>query len=82
MMATGPIPTADRSKAGGRPGLAAADGRARPLRVRSGTGVRKLIRAMEQFALRGRMFPEQVWDSPDVKSAAMISDSRRGPPCR
>jgi glucoamylase len=26
---------------------------------------------MEQFAFRGRMLPEQIWDSPDVKSAEM-----------
>jgi glucoamylase len=37
----------------------------------AGRDVRKLIRTMEQFAFRGRMLPEQVWDSPDVKSAGM-----------
>jgi glucoamylase len=37
----------------------------------AGRDVRKLIRAMEQFAFRGRMLPEQIWDSPDVKSAKM-----------
>jgi len=37
----------------------------------AGRDVRKLIRTMEQFAFRGRMLPEQVWDSPDVGSASM-----------
>src|SRR6185312_3556943 len=37
----------------------------------AGRDVRKLIRAMERLAFRGRMLPEQVWDSPDVKSAGM-----------
>jgi len=37
----------------------------------AGRDVRKLIRAMEQLALKGRMLPEQVWDSPDVKAAGM-----------
>jgi len=37
----------------------------------AGRDVRNLIRAMEHFAFRGRMLPEQVWDSPDVKSAGM-----------
>jgi len=26
---------------------------------------------MEQFAFRSRILPEQIWDSPDVKSAGM-----------
>jgi glucoamylase len=37
----------------------------------AGRDVRTLIRAMEQFAFRGWMLPEQVWDGPDVKSAGM-----------
>ena len=37
----------------------------------AGRDVRKLIRTVEQFAFRGRMLPEQVWDGPDVKSAGM-----------
>ena len=37
----------------------------------AGRDVRKLIRTMEQFAFKGRMLPEQVWDAPDVKSAGM-----------
>jgi glucoamylase len=37
----------------------------------AGRDVRELIRTMERFAFRGRMLPEQVWDSPDIKSAEM-----------
>jgi glucoamylase len=37
----------------------------------AGRDVRTLIRAMERFAFRGWMLPEQVWDCPDVKSAGM-----------
>ncbi len=37
----------------------------------AGRDVRKLIRTIEQFAFKGRMLPEQVWDAPDVKSAGM-----------
>ena len=37
----------------------------------AGRDVRKLIRTMEQFAFKGRMLPEQIWDGPDVKSAGM-----------
>ncbi len=37
----------------------------------AGRDVRKLIHAMEQFAFKGRMLPEQIWDGPDVKSAGM-----------
>ena len=37
----------------------------------AGRDVSKLIRTLERFAFRGRMLPEQVWDSPDVKSAGM-----------
>jgi len=37
----------------------------------AGRDVRKLIHTMEQFAFKGRMLPEQIWDSPDVKSAGM-----------
>ncbi|MGA7928547.1 MAG: glycoside hydrolase family 15 protein, partial [Candidatus Sulfotelmatobacter sp.] len=33
--------------------------------------VRALIRAIERFAFRDRMLPEQVWDSPDMKAAGM-----------
>ena len=38
----------------------------------AGRDVRVLIRAMERFAFRGRMLPEQVWDSPDVRAAEMF----------
>jgi glucoamylase len=37
----------------------------------AGLDVRPLIRTIEQFAFRGRMLPEQVWDSPDLESASM-----------
>jgi glucoamylase len=37
----------------------------------AGRDVRPLIRTIEQFAFRGRMLPEQVWDSPDLESASM-----------
>ena len=37
----------------------------------AGRDVRKLIRTIEQFAFRGRMLPEQIWDGPDLKSAGM-----------
>jgi glucoamylase len=37
----------------------------------AGRDVRRLIRTIEQFAFRGRMLPEQVWDSPDLESASM-----------
>jgi len=37
----------------------------------AGRDVHKLIRAIEQFAFKGRMLPEQIWDAPDVKSAGM-----------
>jgi len=37
----------------------------------AGRDVRKLIRTMEQFAFKGWMLPEQIWDGPDVKSAGM-----------
>ena len=37
----------------------------------AGRDVRKLIRTIEQFAFKGRMLPEQIWDAPDVKSAGM-----------
>jgi glucoamylase len=37
----------------------------------AGRDVRKLIHTMEQFAFKGRMLPEQIWDGPDVKSAGM-----------
>jgi glucoamylase len=37
----------------------------------AGRDVRSLVRTMEQFAFRGRMLPEQVWDSPDVESAGL-----------
>ena len=37
----------------------------------AGRDVRELIRTLEQFAFRGRMLPEQVWDSPDIGSVEM-----------
>ena len=37
----------------------------------AGRDVRKLIHTIEQFAFKGRMLPEQIWDAPDVKSAGM-----------
>jgi glucoamylase len=63
----------------GRPFEGWGQGRAWPLltgerahyEFAAGRDVRKLVRTMEQFAFKGRMLPEQVWDSPDVKSAGM-----------
>jgi len=37
----------------------------------AGRDVRKLIHTMEQFAFKGRMLPEQIWDGSDMKSAGM-----------
>jgi glucoamylase len=37
----------------------------------AGRDVRRLIRALERFAFRGRMLPEQVWDAPDIDAAGM-----------
>jgi glucoamylase len=37
----------------------------------AGRDVRLLIRTMEQFAFKGRLLPEQIWDAPNVKSAGM-----------
>jgi glucoamylase len=63
----------------GRPFQGWGQGRAWPLltgerahyEFAAGRDIRKLIRAMERLAFRGRMLPEQIWDSPDVKSAGM-----------
>lgn len=63
----------------GRPFEGWGQGRAWPLltgerahyEFAAGRDVRKLIRTMEQFAFKGRMLPEQIWDAPDVKSAGM-----------
>jgi glucoamylase len=63
----------------GRPFEGFGQGRAWPLltgerahyEFAAGRDVRVLIRAIERFAFRGRMLPEQVWDSPDVRAAEM-----------
>jgi glucoamylase len=63
----------------GGPFTGSGQGRAWPLltgerahyEFAAGRDVRKMIRTMEQFAFAGRMLPEQVWDSPDVKSAGL-----------
>jgi glucoamylase len=63
----------------GGPFAGSGQGRAWPLltgerahyEFAAGRDIRKLIRTMEQFAFGGRLLPEQVWDSPDLKSAGM-----------
>ncbi len=47
-------------------GVAAADGRTRPLRAGGGRDAQPYLRAMEGFASRGGMLPEQVWDAGDI----------------
>ena len=44
----------------------------------AGRDVHSLIRTIEQFAFRGRMLPEQVWDGPDVEFAGMYSGKPAG----
>ena len=67
------------TQAGGGPFGGWGQGRAWPLltgerahyEFAAGRDVHKLIRTLEQFAFKGRMLPEQIWDGPDVKLAGM-----------
>lgn len=64
---------------GGGPFVGWGKGRAWPLltgerahyELANGQSVRTLIRAMECFASKGGMLPEQVWDEPDLPTESM-----------
>lgn len=74
------------TNADGRPFENWGHGRAWPLltgerahyELAAGRDVRELIRSMEQFAFKGGMLPEQVWDSPDLASAGMYCGQPAG----
>lgn len=44
----------------------------------AGRPVQHLVRAMERFASRGGMLPEQVWDEPDLPAAEMYLGGTAG----
>ena len=67
------------TRSDGGPFQGSGQGRAWPLltgerahyEFAAGRDVRLLIHTIEQFAFRGRMLPEQVWDAPDIEAAGM-----------